>query len=165
MTTHEGKLLKNSIILALALVVLAPLTSFAGSWGFRVNLGIAAPGPGYVWVPGYNEGYGWVPAHWALPPFAGAFWVTPRWSWNGHQRYLVNGYWGRGGYSHRDGYYQDNGYSRGQGDGYYRSGGYSEGRGDEGSRYRRDRDDRGDRGGHSGRDNRGGHHDEGWRPH
>jgi len=99
MTTREGKLLKTSAGLALALLLLAPLASFA-SWGVSVGVGVAAPGPGY-WVPGYYGYYGgWVPGHYVARPFAGAVWVGPRWGWSGHHRYFAHGYW-RHPYYHR----------------------------------------------------------------
>jgi hypothetical protein len=51
----------------------------------------ACPGPGYVWVDGYRDGYGrWISGYWALPPYAGAYWVAPR-SYGGH---FYTGYWG-----------------------------------------------------------------------
>src|SRR5262249_21898348 len=54
------------------------------------------PGAGYVWVDGYYDGYGnWFDGYWALPPYAGAYWVAPRFSdgrfyagyWGGARRY------------------------------------------------------------------------------
>lgn len=49
------------------------------------------PGPGYVWVDGYNDGYGnWVDGYWSLPPYAGAYWVAPRY-FGGR---FTAGYWG-----------------------------------------------------------------------
>jgi hypothetical protein len=49
------------------------------------------PGPGYIWVDGYNDGYSnWVDGYWALPPYSGAYWVAPRFS-NGRS---YAGYWG-----------------------------------------------------------------------
>ena len=35
------------------------------------------PGPGYVWIDGFNGPTGFVAGYWALPPAAGAFWVAP----------------------------------------------------------------------------------------
>jgi hypothetical protein len=61
-----------------------------------IGFGVAAPGPGYVWVPGYYSGYAWVPGYWALPPFAGAVWFGPHWGWYGGHRAFVRGYWGHG---------------------------------------------------------------------
>jgi hypothetical protein len=57
----------------------------------------AAPGPRYVWIPGYQRwsgrAYAWVPGRWALPPYAHAAWVPGRWV---HERpgwYVVEGHW------------------------------------------------------------------------
>jgi hypothetical protein len=40
-----------------------------------------APGPGYVWVPGYQRWNGsryvWVAGRWTLPPRRGLVWVPP----------------------------------------------------------------------------------------
>ena len=49
------------------------------------------PGPGYVWIDGYRDGYRrWTDGYWALPPYAGAYWVVPRF-YDGH---FYAGYWG-----------------------------------------------------------------------
>jgi hypothetical protein len=106
MRTREGKLLKTSMVLAVALLLCAPFASFA-SWSVSVGFGVAAPGPGYVWVPGCYDwgprGYAYAPGYWAVPPYAGAVWVGPRWVGYGHHRYWAHGYW-RHGYYH--GYYR-----------------------------------------------------------
>lgn len=57
----------------------------------------AAPGPGYVWVPGYRRwngySYVWVRGHWGYPPRAGAVWVGPGWErWRGGWHWRA-GYW------------------------------------------------------------------------
>ena len=53
------------------------------------------PGPGYVWIDGYNDAYGrFIPGYWDLPPYADSFWIAPRF-YGG--RYLA-GYWGRRGF-------------------------------------------------------------------
>lgn len=50
-----------------------------------------APGPGYIWVDGYNDAWGrWVEGYWASPPYAGAYWVAPNFSGG---RFIA-GYWG-----------------------------------------------------------------------
>ena len=50
-----------------------------------------APGPGYVWVQGYQsyngQGYQWVPGRWEQPPRPRARWVAHKWN---HQK---NGNW------------------------------------------------------------------------
>src|SRR5947208_12078075 len=47
-----------------------------------------APGPGYVWVPGYQRwdgrSYAWVPGQWQRPPRANARWMPHRWVKRGH---------------------------------------------------------------------------------
>lgn len=54
------------------------------------------PGPDYMWVPGYyyprGGRYAWRGGYWTRPPFAGAFWVEPR--YDDHRYY--SGYWERG---------------------------------------------------------------------
>lgn len=58
----------------------------------RAEVGIASPGPGYLWVPGYwdwaaaRADWVWVPGTWERPPHARAVWVAPRY----HQR---RGHW------------------------------------------------------------------------
>ncbi len=53
------------------------------------------PGPGYAWVGGYYYPVGprwaWRPGYWARPPFAGVYWVGPRY-YRGH---YSRGYWRR----------------------------------------------------------------------
>jgi hypothetical protein len=107
MTTREKRLLRTSMTFALALLVLAPLASFAG-WGVSIGVGVAAR-PGYAWVPAYYDYrpagyYSYVPGYYAVPPYAGAVWVGPHWGWSGYHRYWVHGYWRHpyyGGYYHR----------------------------------------------------------------
>jgi hypothetical protein len=62
------------------------------------------PGPGYVWIDGYNDVYGrFIPGYWALPPYADAYWIAPRFSggrfyagsW-GRRGHVGNGFVGRG---------------------------------------------------------------------
>lgn len=52
-----------------------------------------APGYGYNWVAGYHypvgASYAWRAGYWARPPYAGAYWVGPR--WYAHRYY--GGYW------------------------------------------------------------------------
>ncbi len=70
------------------------------------------PGPGYVWINGYYDGYGnWFDGYWAMPPYAGSYWVAPRY-YGG--RYFT-GYWSgpRGNFYGRD---YDRGWNRFRGD-------------------------------------------------
>ncbi len=52
-----------------------------------------SPGPGYVWIDGYNyvDGghYRWHDGYWSRPPYEGAAWVAPRYE-GGH---WFAGYW------------------------------------------------------------------------
>lgn len=49
----------------------------------RVEVRVASPGPGFVWVEGYHRWHGgayvWVPGRWTLPPRPGAVWVPGHW--------------------------------------------------------------------------------------
>jgi WXXGXW repeat (2 copies) len=58
-----------------------------------------APGPGYMWTPGYwawgPGGYYWVPGAWVEAPYSGALWTPPYWGWNGGYYRFYPGYWGR----------------------------------------------------------------------
>ena len=102
----------------LALFLLAGTSMFAGT-RFFVGVGVggyyppapvvayapppapvayAAPvyvRPGYTWVAGYwypsGPHYYWHAGYWARPPYAGAYWVGPR--YYGHRYY--SGYWRR----------------------------------------------------------------------
>jgi len=99
----------------LALFLLAGSTMFAGT-RFFVGIGVgpgpgyyAAPPPapvvaytpayyarpGYTWIGGYwypvGPRYYWRAGYWARPPYAGAYWVAPR--YYGHRYY--RGYWRR----------------------------------------------------------------------
>ena len=52
--------------------------------------------PSYTWVPGYwypaGPRYSWHAGYWAHPPYAGAYWVAPRY----YGQHFYPGYWGRG---------------------------------------------------------------------
>ncbi len=54
-----------------------------------------SPGPGYAWVDGYyypiGPRYRWRPGYWAHRPYAGAYWIGPRYE---NRRYY-RGYWRR----------------------------------------------------------------------
>ena len=54
-----------------------------------------APGPGYTWISGYYYPYGgryvWRSGYWAHRPYAGAYWVAPRY----HGGRYYHGYWRR----------------------------------------------------------------------
>ena len=56
-----------------------------------------APGPGYVWVQGYQSwngrGYEWVPGRWEQPPRQRARWVAHRWTHQKSGWVMVQGHW------------------------------------------------------------------------
>ena len=57
-----------------------------------------APGPGYLWTPGYwawndDGGYYWVPGTWVLAP-VGLLWTPGYWGWGGGLYLWHAGYWG-----------------------------------------------------------------------
>ena len=56
-----------------------------------------APGPGYIWTPGYwsygPAGYYWVPGTWVLAP-VGMLWTPGYWGWGGAAFVWHAGYWG-----------------------------------------------------------------------
>src|SRR5258707_9542429 len=63
-----------------------------------VETRVVAPGPGYVWVPGYHawdgRAYIWRPGRWDRWPRPNARWVPAHWV---HERrngwYLIEGHW------------------------------------------------------------------------
>jgi len=56
-----------------------------------------APGPGYVWIPGYHRWNGaryvWVGGRWMLPPRPGVVWVAPHWAARPGGYVFVAGHW------------------------------------------------------------------------
>jgi len=85
-----------------------------------------APGPGYIWTPGYwawsPDGYYWVPGTWVLPPEVGFLWTPGYWGFSAGLYNWHPGFWGPtvgfyGGINYGFGY---------PGHGYY--GGYWRGR-------------------------------------
>ena len=59
-----------------------------------------APGPGYVWTPGYHRWNGsryvWVGGRWVLPPRPGVVWVPPHWAPRRGGYVFVSGHWRAG---------------------------------------------------------------------
>lgn len=62
-----------------------------------VEATVVAPGPGYVWVPGYHAwngaAYVWVPGRYVLPPRPRAMWVPAHWERERRGWFLVEGHW------------------------------------------------------------------------
>ena len=58
---------------------------------------VPAPGPGYVWTPGYQRwdgnAYAWAPGAWARPPRAHAHWVAHHWEHRRGGWVMVEGHW------------------------------------------------------------------------
>ena len=57
---------------------------------------IAAPGPEYVWTPGFYSWQGrwvWVRGSWAVPPHRHAVWIGGHWGRRGHGYVWVGGRW------------------------------------------------------------------------
>src|SRR5262249_19961956 len=66
----------------------------------RVVQTVPPPRRGFVWQGGYQRWNGhryvWVPGRYARQPYAGARWVSPRWSRSPRGFYFVPGRWARG---------------------------------------------------------------------
>lgn len=90
-------------LLTLTLVVFAS-SARAAQVSFGISIGTPpparvvrvmprAPGPGYVWVPGYwypvRGRYVWREGYWTVPPYGGAVWVQPRYE----RGQYFEGYW------------------------------------------------------------------------
>jgi YXWGXW repeat-containing protein len=62
-----------------------------------VDTRIVAPGPGYVWIPGYHRwsgsAYVWVPGRWDRPPRAQLRWAPGHWAHDRRGWYFVEGHW------------------------------------------------------------------------
>ena len=101
---------RTCLLFGRALIVLtllcAPVASFSSVF---VSVAIAppalpvytqpvAPGPGYMWTPGYwaygPDGYFWVPGTWVIAPFIGALWTPGYWGWVNGVYVWRAGYWG-----------------------------------------------------------------------
>jgi WXXGXW repeat (2 copies) len=64
-----------------------------------VRMGVVgvAPGPGYVWIDGYQRWNGtryvWVSGRWVRPPRPGVVWVAPRYIHRSNGWVYRRGYW------------------------------------------------------------------------
>ena len=63
-----------------------------------VETRVVAPGPGYVWIPGFHawdgRQYVWRPGRWDRAPRRNARWVPAHWVHDGRRGwYLVEGHW------------------------------------------------------------------------
>ncbi len=63
----------------------------------RVEARVVAPGPGYIWVPGYyvwdGRAYVWTAGRWMMPPRPRAEWVAPHWQHERRGWFFVEGHW------------------------------------------------------------------------
>jgi hypothetical protein len=86
----RSRILVASLFLAAALASSAACASPRGRVYVRVGppapiveARVVAPGPGYIWVPGYyvwnGAAYAWRPGRWERAPRARAVWVPGRW--------------------------------------------------------------------------------------
>ena len=81
--------LLKAVVLAGVLLIPAATAHAQVSFGLRIGPPPAprayvvppSPGPGYIWVEGYNYPvnghYAWHNGYWTRPPYAGAYWVEP----------------------------------------------------------------------------------------
>src|SRR5450631_4165541 len=62
-----------------------------------VEARLVAPGPDYIWTPGYHAWngavYAWVPGRWTLPPRPRAVWVPAHWVRERRGWYFEEGHW------------------------------------------------------------------------
>ena len=83
---------------------LLPLAAFAAEVYVRigpprplVERRVPAPGPGYVWTPGYHRWDGrahvWVPGVWVMPPHRRARWAPAHWVHRRQGWFFVEGHW------------------------------------------------------------------------
>lgn len=109
--TLNRTIFRSSIVRGL-LVAALMMTFSAASFG-QIAVGISvrigppalpvyaqpvAPGPGYLWTPGYwawndDGGYYWVPGTWVVAP-VGLLWTPGYWGWNAGFYGWHAGYWG-----------------------------------------------------------------------
>jgi hypothetical protein len=96
-----------ALLIAALLVFALPSPSTAQiSVGVAIHIGPPAlpvyaqpiaPGPGYIWTPGYwsygPDGYFWVPGTWVVAP-VGLLWTPGYWGWGGGGYLWHAGYWG-----------------------------------------------------------------------
>jgi WXXGXW repeat (2 copies) len=73
----------------------APIVAYAPPPAPLVTYAPSYVRPGYAWVEGYwyprGPRYFWRPGYWARRPYAGAYWVAPRY----YRHRYYRGYWRR----------------------------------------------------------------------
>ena len=78
-----------------AVVVSQPLVSTAPPAAPPQTM-LAAPGPGYVWIPGYwswSGNWRWVGGRWVIPPYPQSTWVSGYWVHRPQGYVWIRGYW------------------------------------------------------------------------
>ena len=97
----------RAVVLALVVVSFSAASFAQIGVGISVRIGPPAlpvyaqpiaPGPGYLWTPGYwawsdDDGYYWVPGTWVVAP-VGLLWTPGYWGWGGGVYMWHLGYWG-----------------------------------------------------------------------
>jgi len=104
---RAGKVMRAAALAGLAVTMSGAMSACASTYGgVYVRSGppapmyerrVVAPGPGYIWVPGYYQwsgrAYYWTPGRYMRPPRPGARWETGRWAHNRNGWYFVDGRW------------------------------------------------------------------------
>ena len=105
--------MKQQSIKILATVLLAGALTACGGRGYYGNYGYRtppppppgystynrgyAPGPGYMWIDGYQDWrgsrYTWVPGAWRRPPHPRAVWVPGRFVPRGRNHVWIGAHW------------------------------------------------------------------------
>jgi len=103
-TAPQRRPLAAAFILVAALVTATACAAPRGRLYVRVGppapiieTRIAAPGPGYVWLPGFytwnGAAYVWRPGRWERPIRPAAVWVPGHWVRERRGWYFVEGHW------------------------------------------------------------------------
>src|SRR5580704_9698258 len=98
----KSALLPTLLLSAASLVSLgcashAAYVAYYGPPAPRVERYGYAPGPGYLWTPGYyawaGSSYTWIGGRWVLPPRPHAVWVPGHYVRREHHSEYVGGHW------------------------------------------------------------------------
>jgi len=98
------KRLAGSVLVTISMFAAACATTVSGRVyvrtgppPLRAEVVAVAPGPGYVWVPGYyrwdGAAYIWMPGRYERPPRERARWVPAHWERDRRGWYFVEGHW------------------------------------------------------------------------
>jgi hypothetical protein len=93
--SYQHSIMRTSLqTLAISALLLASASAAQAQVTFGIRIGAPPaprayrvppqPGPGYVWVEGYQypqgSRYAWHDGYWTRPPYEGAYWVDPYYS-------------------------------------------------------------------------------------